>query len=100
MSETSLKSSLHNLDYELYSEDYSMNQLFGFGSKSEEEIHAEIEENVPNNTNNTRESGWKQFHKFIQGCIHLLKIIAGITSGITDTISTSGNIRSNFLKPW
>jgi hypothetical protein len=56
-----------------------MNQLFGFGSKSEEEMHAEIEENVPNNTNNTRESGWKQFHKFIQGCIHLLKIIAGIT---------------------
>jgi hypothetical protein len=35
-----------------------------------------------------------------QGCIHLLKIIAGTTSGITDTISTSGNIRSNFLKPW
>jgi hypothetical protein len=35
-----------------------------------------------------------------RGCIHLLKIIAGITSGITHTISTSGNIRSNFLKPW
>jgi hypothetical protein len=35
-----------------------------------------------------------------QGCIYLLKIIAGITSRITDTISTSGNIRSNFLKPW
>jgi BMFP domain-containing protein YqiC len=60
MSETSLKNGLHNLDY-------SMNQLFGFGSKSEEEINAEIEENVPNNTKNTRESVWKQFHKFIQG---------------------------------
>jgi hypothetical protein len=35
-----------------------------------------------------------------QGCIHLLKIIAGITSDITDRISTSGNIQSNFLKPW
>jgi hypothetical protein len=34
-----------------------------------------------------------------QGCIHLLKIIAGISSDITNTISTSGNIRSNFLKP-
>jgi hypothetical protein len=32
-----------------------------------------------------------------QGCINLLKIIAEITSGITDTISTS---RSNFLNPW
>jgi hypothetical protein len=49
MSETSLKDSLHNLDYELYSGDYSMNQLFGFGSKSEE-MNAEIEENVLNNT--------------------------------------------------
>jgi hypothetical protein len=27
-----------------------MNQLFGFGSKSEEEINAEFEENVPDNT--------------------------------------------------
>jgi hypothetical protein len=69
MSETSLKNSVHNVDYELYSEDYFMNQLWQFGSKSEEEINAEI---------------------------------AGITtrSGITDTISTSGNIMSNFLKPW
>jgi hypothetical protein len=67
-----------------------MNQLFGFGSKSEEEINAEFEENVPDNTKNTRESVWKQFHKFIQVCIHLLKIFAGITSGISDTISTSG----------
>jgi predicted hydrolase (HD superfamily) len=87
MSKTSLKNSLHNFDYELYSEDYSMNQLWQFGSKSEEEI----EENVSNNTKKTRESIC---------CIHLLKIIAGFTSGITDTISTSGNIRSNFLKPW
>jgi hypothetical protein len=51
-----------------------MNQLFGFGGKSGEEINAEIEENVPNNTKNTRESVWKQFHTFIQDCIHLLKI--------------------------
>jgi hypothetical protein len=51
-----------------------MNQLWQFGSKSEEEINAEIEENVSNNTKKTRESIWKQF-------IHLLKIIAGITSG-------------------
>jgi hypothetical protein len=58
MSETSLKHSLYNLDYELYSEDYSMNQLFGFGSKSEEEINAEFEENVPDNTKNTCESVW------------------------------------------
>jgi hypothetical protein len=35
-----------------------MNQLFGFGSKLEEEINAEIEENVPNNTKNTREPVW------------------------------------------
>jgi hypothetical protein len=96
MSETSLKNSLLNLDYELYSEDYSMNQLWQFGSKSEEEINTEIEENVSNNTKKTRESIWKQFSRLI----HLLKIIAGITGGITDTISTSGNIRSNFLKPW
>jgi hypothetical protein len=67
-----------------------MNQLFGFGSKSEEEMNAEIEENVPNNTKNTHESVWKQFHEFVQGCIHLLKIFAGITSGISDIISTSG----------
>ncbi|KAH0813471.1 hypothetical protein GEV33_009320 [Tenebrio molitor] len=53
MSETSLKNSLHNLDYELYSEDYSMNQLRQFGSKSEEEINAEIEENLSNNTKKT-----------------------------------------------
>jgi hypothetical protein len=33
-----------------------MNQLFGFGSKSEEEINAEIEENVPNNTKKTHVS--------------------------------------------
>jgi hypothetical protein len=71
MSETSLKNSLLNLDYELYSEDYS----------------------IPKKA---RESIWKQFSRLI----HLLKIIAGITDGITDTISTSGNIRSNFLKPW
>jgi hypothetical protein len=65
-----------------------MNQLWQFGSKSEEEINAEIEENVSNKTKKTRESIWKQFsrlHSFV-------KIIAGITSGITDTISTSGNI--------
>jgi hypothetical protein len=74
-----------------------MNQLWQFGSKSEEENNAEIEENVSNNTKKTRES---IFGSNSQGCIHLLKIIAGITSGITDTISTSVNIQSNCLKPW
>jgi hypothetical protein len=69
-----------------------MNQLCQFGSKSEEEINAEIEENVSNNTRHV-----SPFESNSQGCVHLLKIIAGITSGITDTISTSGNIRSNFL---
>jgi hypothetical protein len=63
-----------------------MNQLWQFGSKSEEEINAEIEGNVSNNTKKTRESIWKQF--------------SILTSDITDIISTSGNIRSNFLKPW
>jgi hypothetical protein len=33
-----------------------MNQLWQFGSKSEEEINAKIEENVSNNTKKTRES--------------------------------------------
>jgi hypothetical protein len=68
MSGTSLKNSLHNLDYELYSKDYSMNQLWQFGSKSEE-INAEIEENVSNNTKKTRESIWNQFsrlHSFVK----------------------------------
>jgi hypothetical protein len=32
-----------------------MNQLWQFCSKSEEEINAEIEENVSNNTKKTRE---------------------------------------------
>jgi predicted hydrolase (HD superfamily) len=64
MSETNLKNSLHNLDYELCSEDYSMNQLWQFGSKSEEEINIEIEENVYNNTKKTRESIWK--HSFVK----------------------------------
>jgi translation initiation factor 2 alpha subunit (eIF-2alpha) len=49
--------------------------------------------NVSNNTKKTRESIWKQFSRLHS----FLKIIAGITSGITDTISTSGNIRSNFV---
>jgi hypothetical protein len=40
-----------------------MNQLWQFGSKSEEEINAEIEENVSNNTKKTRESIWKQFSR-------------------------------------
>jgi predicted hydrolase (HD superfamily) len=70
MSETSLKNNLHNLDYELYSEDYSMNQIWQFGSKSEEEINAEIEENVYNNKKKkTHESIWKQFsrlHSFVK----------------------------------
>jgi hypothetical protein len=65
----------------------------GFGSKSKE-INAEIEKNVSNNTKNTRESVWKQFHKFIQGCIHLLKLFARITSGISDIISTTGEWNS------
>jgi predicted hydrolase (HD superfamily) len=97
MSETSLKNILHNLDYELYSEDYSMNQVWQFGSKSEEEINAEIEENVSNNTKKTCESIWKQFSRLLS---FVKNYIAEITSGITDTISTSGNFRSNFLKPW
>jgi hypothetical protein len=74
-----------------------MNQLWQFGSKSEEEINAEIEENV---SNNTKKKHVSPFGSNSQGCIHLFKIIAGITSAITDTISTSGNIRSNFLKSW
>jgi hypothetical protein len=41
-----------------------MNQLWQFGSKSEEEINAEIEENISNNTKKTRESIWKQFQIF------------------------------------
>jgi hypothetical protein len=64
-----------------------MNQLWQFDSKSEEEINAKIEENLSNNTKKRREP----FGSNSQGCIHLLKIIAGITSDITDTISTSGN---------
>jgi hypothetical protein len=58
MSETSLKSNLHYYY-----------QLWQFGSKSEEEINAEIEENVSNNTKKTRESIWKQFsrlHSFVK----------------------------------
>jgi hypothetical protein len=50
-------------------EDYSMNQLWQFGNKSEEEINAEIEENVSNNTKKTRESIWKEFsrlHSFVK----------------------------------
>jgi hypothetical protein len=46
-----------------------MNQLWQFGSKSEEEINAEIEENVSNNTKKTRESIWKQLsslHSFVK----------------------------------
>jgi hypothetical protein len=46
-----------------------MNQLGQFGSKSEEEINAEIEENVSNNIKKTRESIWKQFsrlHSFVK----------------------------------
>jgi hypothetical protein len=88
MSETSLKNSLYNLDYdyyELYSEDYSMNQLWQFGNKSEEEINAEIEETFPT----TQKRHVSPCGSDSQGCNHLLKIIAGITSGITDTISTS-----------
>jgi hypothetical protein len=45
-------------------------ELWQFGSKSEEEINAEIEENVSNNTKKkTRESIWKQFsrlHSFVK----------------------------------
>jgi hypothetical protein len=46
-----------------------MNQLWQFRRKSEEEINAEIKENVSNNTKNTRESIWKQFsslHSFVK----------------------------------
>jgi hypothetical protein len=45
-----------------------MNQLWQFGSKSEE-INAEIEENVSNNTKNTRKSIWKQFSRLCQGFV-------------------------------
>jgi hypothetical protein len=45
-----------------------MNQLWQFGSKSEEEINAEIEENVSNNTKRHVSS----FGSNSQGCIHLL----------------------------
>jgi hypothetical protein len=44
-----------------------MNQLWQFGSKSEEEINAEVEENISNNTKKT--SIWKQFsrlHSFVK----------------------------------
>jgi hypothetical protein len=52
-----------------------MNQLLQFGSKSEEEINAEIEENVSNKIKNTRKSIWKQFsrlHSFVKNirCDH------------------------------
>jgi hypothetical protein len=46
-----------------------MNKLWQFGSKSEEEINAEIEENVSNNTKKTRESIGKKFsrlHSFVK----------------------------------
>jgi hypothetical protein len=46
-----------------------MNKLWQFGSKSEEEINAEIEENVYNNTKKTRESIGKKFsrlHSFVK----------------------------------
>jgi hypothetical protein len=65
-----------------------MNQLWQFGSKSKKMFPTTQKRHV------------SPFGSNSQGCIHLLKIIAGITSGITDTISTIGNIRSNFLKPW
>jgi hypothetical protein len=55
-----------------------MNQLWQFGSKSEGEINAEIEENISNNT----KRHVSPFGSNSQGYIHLLKIIAGITSGI------------------
>jgi hypothetical protein len=54
-----------------------MNQLWQFGSKSEEEINAEIEENVSNNTKKTRESIWKQFsrlHSFVKNYRWVLPI--------------------------
>ncbi|KAJ3646914.1 hypothetical protein Zmor_024473 [Zophobas morio] len=45
-------------------------ELKRFGSKSEEEINAEVEENVPNNAKTAREFVWRQFHKFLseKGC--------------------------------
>jgi hypothetical protein len=49
-----------------------MNQLWQFGSKSEEEINAEIEENVSNNTKKTREFIWKQFSRL--GSLVVLQI--------------------------
>jgi hypothetical protein len=65
-----------------------MNQLWQFGSKSEEEINAEIEENVSNNT----KRHVSPFGSNSQGCIHLLKIIAGITSGIFPRVGIFGPI--------
>jgi hypothetical protein len=73
-----------------------MNQLWQFGSKSEEKLTQKSKKMFPT----TQKRHVSPFGSNSQGCIHLLKIIAGITSGITDRISTSGNIRSNFLKPW
>jgi hypothetical protein len=52
-----------------------MNQLWQFGSKLEEEINSDIEENVSSNT----KKHVRTFGSHSQGCIHLLKIIAGIT---------------------
>jgi hypothetical protein len=62
---------------------------------NQEEINAEIEKMFPT----TQKRHVSPFGSNSQGCIHLLKIIAEISSGITYTISTSRNIRSNFLKP-
>jgi hypothetical protein len=55
-----------------------MNQIWQFGSKPEEEINAEIEENV---YNNKKKRHMSPFGSNSQGCIHLLKVIPGITSG-------------------
>jgi hypothetical protein len=50
---------------------------------NQEEINAEIEKMFPT----TQKRHVSPFGSNSQGCIHLLKIIAEITSGITDTIS-------------
>jgi hypothetical protein len=53
-----------------------MTQLWQFGSKSEEEINAEIKKMF----STTQKRHVSLFGSNSQDCIHLLKIIAGITS--------------------
>jgi hypothetical protein len=76
MSETSLKNSLHNLDYELYSDDYSMNQLWQLAANKKKKLTQKSKKMFPT----TQKSHVSPFGSNSQGCIYLLKIIAAITS--------------------